>query len=277
MATSVSTPPVSVPQSRRPKMKLSLSSEQRADFSAAVQASQQQFTSDTSHLPKSTNMGMSASAAAAAMSTNPFNHSALSPHSWEEDETEEETKRVRESLKAKQQQQQKATFLKAVPAVFVSSIESALPFYKEMLSFTTIGKPDSYQAKLRRAPATTSSPASPVGYKRPMNGLTQACPPVAIDEGVRIVLRVRPKEWGEFNAEGNGPPQLWIVVGDVDELFRELVARDEQLRPKGDNYFPEFNFGKARIMGKPQNKAWGTRELIVLDSDGNKIVFYHEL
>jgi len=37
------------------------------------------------------------------------------------------------------------------------------------------------------------------------------------------------------------------------------------------------SFGDAKILSKPQNKAWGNRELHVVDGDQNKIIFFREL
>ncbi len=82
---------------------------------------------------------------------------------------------------------------------------------------------------------------------------------------------------GRLKGDGTGPPQLLIVVSNVDELFGEIVAKQQQFKPNGREYFPEVFWGKGKLLGKPQNKPWGTRELHVLDPDGNKIIFYHEL
>jgi len=85
-----------------------------------------------------------------------------------------------------------------------------------------------------------------------------------------------------------------------------MTSLQHKYQPKKDEYFPEHNFGSAKIEGKPQNKvsrkrldlrkayqcrqlivpfpflyfsfqAWGSRELIALDSDGNKLIFFQDL
>ena len=46
-----------------------------------------------------------------------------------------------------------------------------------------------------------------------------------------------------------------IVVDDVDALHREIVGR------------------KVRVTEPPEDSPWGTREMLVVDPDGNRLRF----
>ena len=47
----------------------------------------------------------------------------------------------------------------------------------------------------------------------------------------------------------------YILVDDVDALHREIVAR------------------KVRVAEPPEDSPWGTREMLVVDPDGNRLRF----
>lgn len=254
---------LSLTRSDRPK--LVLSPTEKVRFSEHIQESKKKFANDTAYLPKSTNMGLSDADAAALLSVNPFNFSRSNALGWEDDDVDvDRGARARASAKPG-----KTVFHNAFPCIFVSNLTNSINFYQKLIGFSPVGKPASHQAVMRRGPAARPPRSAQQQYS--------AIPSAAEETGVRIVLRYLPAEWGELKGDGTGPPQLLIVVSNVDELFNEIVAKQQQFKPSGHEYFPEVFFGKAKVLGKPQNKPWGTRELHVLDPDSNKIVFYHEL
>ncbi|PWZ03054.1 hypothetical protein BCV70DRAFT_209495 [Testicularia cyperi] len=253
---------MSLSGSARPR--LILSPEDKANFAAHIQDSKKRFASDTAYLPKSTNMGLSDADAAALLSVNPFNFSRGRPNNWEDDDVDVDRSRIRNTSRAG-----KTAFMNAFPCLFVTNMTTSVDFYQKILGFSPVGKPATHQAVMRRGPAARP----PRGSGQPYS----AIPPAAEEAGVRVVLRYLPAEWGELKSDGTGPPQLLIVVSNVDELFNEIVAKQQQFRPSGAEYFPEVFLGKAKVLSKPQNKPWGTRELHILDPDANKIIFYHEL
>ncbi|SPO43228.1 uncharacterized protein PSANT_00912 [Moesziomyces antarcticus] len=253
---------LSITRANRPKLVLSPTDQER--FTEHIQESKKKFASDTAYLPKSTNMGLSDVDAAALLSVNPFNFARPNAQSWEDDDVDVDHGRTRAAAKPG-----KTVFMNAFPCIFVSNLTNSISFYQKLLGFSPIGKPASHQAVLRRGPAARPPRSSSQPYS--------AIPSAAEEPGVRIVLRYLPAEWGELKGDGSGPPQLLIVVSNVDELFQEIVTKQQQFKPNGREYFPEVFLGKAKLIGKPQNKPWGTRELHVLDPDGNKIIFYHEL
>lgn len=252
---------LSLTRSNRPKLVLSQADKLR--FTEHIAESKKKFASDTAYLPKSTNMGLSDADAAALLSVNPFNFHT-NTQNWEDDDVDVDRGRARAAAKPG-----KTVFHNAFPCIFVSNLNNSKSFYQKLIGFSPVGKPATHQAVMRRGPAARPPRASHQPYS--------AIPAAAEEQGVRIVLRYLPAEWGELKGDGNGPPQLLVVVSNVDELFNEIVAKQQQFRPKGLEYFPEVHFGKAKILAKPQNKPWGTREMHVLDPDANKIVFYHEL
>jgi hypothetical protein len=73
------------------------------------------------------------------------------------------------------------------------------------------------------------------------------------------------------------PTTTYILVNEVDEVFKEMTEKWNRFQPNENEYFPTHLFGEAKILAKPQNKAWGTRELHVMDGDDNKIVFFKQL
>ncbi|SNX81324.1 uncharacterized protein MEPE_00029 [Melanopsichium pennsylvanicum] len=255
---------LSLAPSNRPK--LVLSPHDKSRFTEHIEESRKKFASDTAYLPKSTNMGLSDVDAAALLSVNPFNYQrGPNALSWEDDDVDVD-RAHRASLSTRAG---KTVFHNAFPCIFVSNLLNSVSFYQKVMGFSSVGKPQTHQAVLRRGPAARPPRSSSQQYS--------AIPSAAEEMGVRIILRYLPAEWGELKGDGSGPPQLLVVVSDVDELFKEIVAKQHQLKPTGSEYFPEVFLGKAKVLGKPQNKPWGTRELHVLDPDANKIVFYHEL
>jgi len=85
----------------------------------------------------------------------------------------------------------KAAFKRAIPCLYVSNIQSALPFYKHMLGFTPVGKPDTMKAHL-------VSRGSDAG-----------------ESGIEIYLRTPP-----LGSDGTrsplAPSSLWISVENAD-------------------------------------------------------------
>ncbi|KAJ1030578.1 hypothetical protein NDA16_001487 [Ustilago loliicola] len=253
---------LSITRANRPKLVLSPIDKLR--FTEHIEESKKKFASDTAYLPKSTNMGLSDVDAAALLSVNPFNFARSNTQNWEDDDVDVDRGRARAAAKPGT-----TVFMNAFPCIFVSNLTNSVAFYQKLIGFSPVGKPQSHQAVLRRGPAARPPRSSNMQYS--------AIPSAAEEQGVRIVLRYLPAEWGELKGDGSGPPQLLIVVSNVDELFQEIVAKQQQFKPNGSEYFPEVFLGKAKVLGKPQNKPWGTRELHILDPDANKIVLYHEL
>lgn len=254
---------LSVTRANRPK--LVLSSADQLKFTEHIEESKKKFASDTAYLPKSTNMGLSDVDAAALLSVNPYNFSRPNAAGWEDDDVDVDRGRAARAAS----KPGKTVFMNAFPCIFVSNLTNSIAFYQKLIGFSPVGKPASHQAVMRRGPAARPPRASHQPYS--------AIPSAADEQGVRIILRYLPAEWGELKGDGSGPPQLLVVVSNVDDLFNEIVAKQQQFKPNGLEYFPEVFLGKAKLLGKPQNKPWGTRELHVLDPDANKIVFYHEL
>ncbi|KAJ1030640.1 hypothetical protein NDA18_001879 [Ustilago nuda] len=254
---------LSVTRVNRPKLVLSPIDKLR--FTEQIEESKKKFAHDTAYLPKSTNMGLSDVDAAALLSVNPFNFAQSNTQNWEDDDVDVDCGRVNRAAS----KPGKTVFMNAFPCIFVSNLTNSVAFYQKLIGLSPVGKPQSHQAVLRRGPAARPPRSSNVQYS--------AIPSAAEEQGVRIVLRYLPAEWSELKADGTGPPQLLIVVSNVDELFQEILAKQQQFKPTGREYFPEVFLGKAKVLGKPQNKPWGTRELHILDPDANKIVLYHEL
>lgn len=263
-ASPIKRPELFLSLSRSSRPKLVLSPTDKLRFSEHIQESKKRFADDTAYLPKSTNMGLSDVDAAALLSVNPYNYARPNALGWEDDDVDVDRGRARAMAKPG-----KTVFMNAFPCMFVSNLSNSVAFYQKLIGFSLVGKPASHQAVMRRGPAARPPRSAQQQYS--------AIPSAAEEQGVRIVLRYLPAEWGELKADGNGPPQLLIVVSNVDELFQEIVAKQQQFKPNGREYFPEVFWGKAKLLGKPQNKPWGTRELHVLDPDANKIIFYHEL
>lgn len=303
---------------RRPELRLTLSSEEKADFSAAIQKARNNLVSDAIKLPKSTNMGLGKDAEPGALSkgnsnktevtvapatradaqralakpsertTNPWpipqpisekerthapdeqqssidTHTSQA-HSWEESETFD---RIDTKVKKSPEiQQSRAIFLRAIPCMYVADVKNATSFYKEILGFSVLGRPDSSHASLVRSPSHLAN-STTLGRHR---GTLKKAPA----DSVQVYLRITPM--GENGERVKPPPTtLWIMVNDVDAVFTELQDQWAKFAPRTDEYFPMHSFGDAKILSKPQNKAWGNRELHVMDGDENKIIFFREL
>lgn len=123
-----------------------------------------------------------------------------------------------------------------------------------------LGKADSSHVSLYRAPPQQKAPIKKNPYDPPPGS-------------VQMYLRIAPM--GSDGVRVKPPPgTLWMLVNDVDEVFKEIMIKWSRFQPKDDEYFPTHLFGEAKILAKPQNKAWGTRELHVVDGDENKIIFF---
>lgn len=304
---------------RRPELRLTLSSEEKADFSAAIQRARSNLVSDATKLPKSTNMGLGNDAQLGASSrnntakadtqtvppatradaqralakpseqaSNPWpipqpisdkerthapseNQTSINSynsqaHSWEESEIFDRTEtKVKKSPEI---QPSRAVFLRAIPCMYVGDVKNATSFYKDILGFSILGRPDSSHASLVRSPSHMANNTT-LGRSR---GTLKKAPA----DSVQVYLRILPM--GEDGERIKPPPTtLWIMVNDVDAVFTELQDQWSKFAPRTDEYFPMHSFGDAKILSKPQNKAWGNRELHVVDGDQNKIIFFREL
>lgn len=177
------------------------------------------------------------------------------------DEPESDSGNRRPSLKPA-----KGKMLRAIPCLFVSDIKLALPFWREILGFVNVTKPENYMAMLCRTPTNKSI----------LRGG---------EEGVQIMLRT---SFGSYGVASDGPSSadsparpapmaLWIEVENVDELFDEVYAKCRKTDPVEESYFPPLPFGKARLLDRPQNTPFGTREMRVNDPDANLLIFFQEM
>lgn len=120
-------------------------------------------------------------------------------------------------------QRAKGAKLQGFSAVFgVSDVEKSLAYFCDRLGF----------AEIRRS----GSPANQAVVER---------------DGVSIHLTLAHYPFGKTN--------IYVMVDDVDHLYRELDATD------------------CQIDGKPNEVVSGMRELSVRDLDGNRIIFAQEL
>lgn len=322
---------------RRPQLRLTLSSEEQANFSAAIQSSRMQcvqrcatkqaitatiltlsshysLASDASKLPASTNMGLGntkqsepapkpRSVVKAAAHPWPIpqpvadkertqvnEHEEImkahdaQAHSWEESETFERSSECFSHVftlvdadtsggfclfsapasQSPDSPKSKAVFLRAIPCMYVANVANATSFYKDIIGFSLLGKPDNSHASLVRSSTLAEGPKQ--------RGTLKHAPA----DAVQVYLRLAPV--GPDGERVMPPPTtLWIMVNDVDEVFAELQTKWARYQPRVDEYFPMHTFGDAKILAKPQNKAWGNRELHLVDGDGNKIIFFREL
>lgn len=186
----------------------------------------------------------------------------------------------------------------------------ATSFYRDILGFSLLGKPDISHASLVRS--TTVVPKS---GGRGSSYLKEAPP-----DSVQIYLRTVPA--GPDGVRERPPSvTLWIQVSDVDAVHDEVQAKLARFAPRADEYFPLHSWGDARVLAKPQNKvrggsvfrvaghddtsrptyqplcsywpcsyhfcpsltaihpfqAWGNREMHLVDGDDNKIIFFKQL
>lgn len=147
-----------------------------------------------------------------------------------------------------------------------NSVKSATTFYKDILGFEVLGKPDATHATLFRAPPQSASTSR--GAYTGKQGVPS--------NSVQVYLRISPMGPDGVRVK---PPAvtLWMLVNDVDEVFREVTTKWTKFQPREDEYFPTHLFGDAKVVAKPQNKAWGNREMHVVDGDDNKIIFFKHL
>lgn len=249
------------------------------------------MVSDAAKLPATTNMGLGnrpapTASIAPASRAQPISQSqrAMIPtkqetanaeqeaystlsHNWEEDDAEPRAK-------PKPPPPSNAVFLLAIPCFFVTNVKNATTFYKEILGFETLGKPDISFASLFRA-----SPQVDVAMptiRRSGGAGAQMGKLDAPPGSVQLYLRLTPKD---LNGVRIKPPAvtLWMLVNDVDEVFREITVKWNKFTPQHDEYFPVHLFGEAKIISKPRNTAFGTRELHIVDGDDNKIIFFKNL
>jgi catechol 2,3-dioxygenase-like lactoylglutathione lyase family enzyme len=248
------------------------------------------MVSDAAKLPATTNMGLGnrpapTASIAPASRAQPISQSqrAMIPtqqetanakqqaystlsHSWEEDDAEPRAK-------PKPPPPSNAIFLQAIPCFFVTNVKNATTFYKDILGFETLGKPDVSFASLYRAPpqAIATLPIRRIGGGGAQTGKLDAPP-----GSVQLYLRLTPMDSNGVRIQ---PPAvtLWMLVNDVDEVFKEITIKWNKFTPQQDEYFPVHLFGEAKIVAKPRNTAFGTRELHVVDGDDNKIIFFKHL
>ncbi|PWN36250.1 uncharacterized protein FA14DRAFT_134896, partial [Meira miltonrushii] len=246
---------------RRPELRLTLSSEEKADFSAAIQRARGNLVSDATKLPKSTNMGLG----------NDAQPGATAKGNTARVDTQESETFDRPQVKVKKSpevQPSRAVYLRAIPCMYVADVKNATSFYKDILGFSVLGRPDSSHASLVRSPSHMAN-STTLGRSR---GTLKKAPA----DSVQVYLRIVPM--GENGERIKPPPTtLWIMVNDVDAVFTELQDQWAKFAPRTDEYFPMHSFGDAKILSKPQNKAWGNRELHVVDGDQNKIIFFREM
>ncbi|CAD6885225.1 unnamed protein product [Tilletia controversa] len=215
-------------------------------------------------------------------------HSPL-PWAWEDDDVddEEHPPTPRQPYRAPTTTHKalgsSTAFLAAIPCLFVNDIGSMLPFYKTILGFAVIGKPDISYAKLRRGDVTIYlriPPLLPPGSEAPNPG----------KPGHR---NIRPDLSGicEPLREKLHPTSTWVNVASVDALFHECLGRVQAAQVSLDtalhlaameSYFPDVDEDRkrgrmGRILGRVENKPWGTREFSVQDADGNRITFQQEI
>jgi uncharacterized glyoxalase superfamily protein PhnB len=117
-------------------------------------------------------------------------------------------------------------FKRAIPVLHVSSSASAEEFYCNQLGFS--------QKFAYRFNDTKPDPC--------YMGLTR-------DE---IDLHV-----SSFSGDGVAGGVVFIVVADVDELYRDLIEK------------------KVEISLPPTDQSWGNREMYIEDPDGNSLRFVH--
>ncbi|KAE8234163.1 hypothetical protein A4X09_0g2057 [Tilletia walkeri] len=211
------------------------------------------------------------------------------PWAWEDDDVDEEehppTPRhpYRAPITTHKALGSSTAFLAAIPCLFVNDIASMLPFYKTILGFAVIGKPDISYAKLRRGDVTIYlriPPLLPPGSEAPNPG----------KPGHRNIRRDLSGTFEPLR-EKLHPTSTWVNVASVDALFHECLGRVQASQASWDSalqwaamesYFPDVDEDRkrgrmGRILGRVENKPWGTREFSVQDADGNRITFQQEI
>lgn len=201
------------------------SQEQQDNFIETVKKSKLILKSDAHFLPRSTNKGQIPIPIAQPKAKQGSRTNQLSPSSYEENapeanlcELQARRRRMRlissicpishshsslwpsllappstiaPTTESKSMSPKKPAFKRVIPCLYVSSIQAALPFYKHMLGFTPVSKPDTMKAHLKS------------------KGGDQG------EEGIEIYLRTPP-----LGSDGTrsplAPTSLWIAVEKVD-------------------------------------------------------------
>ncbi|CAO1630246.1 unnamed protein product [Parajaminaea phylloscopi] len=222
---------------RRPELKLTLSEDTAALTSSLQKKYERKVANDAIFLPKSTNMGLPAYVSTGEK----YNY---------EDADEAVSKVVASSPPKKT-----PSFKRSIPCFFVPHVPAALPWYKEVLGFSVVGKPDAGRAELYRASPGSSSPKQ------------------AGTSGVSLYLRKPPAD-----ADGPSPKgSLWIEVDNIDDLFQEIMHRMSIFAQDLTDYFPAHHFGSSKVVSKPRNTGFGERQMTVVDDSGNTIIFFQAL
>lgn len=121
----------------------------------------------------------------------------------------------------------------------MSSVANATSFYKDILGFDLLGRPDTSHASLVRLPTGRSK-----------TGTVRVAPP----DSLQLYLRIAPLG-ADGEREKPCATTIWIEVSDVDSVYEEFTSRWKKFAPQPHEYFPMHSFGNARLMGKPQNKV----------------------
>ncbi|CEH18193.1 Glyoxalase-like domain [Ceraceosorus bombacis] len=238
---------------RKPKVRLMLSNQEQEAWNAAISEANLKITSDANRLPRSTNMGVKGSHLHTTQYVPPRERT------WESDET------VDRSPLSSPKMTRRAHFSKVIPSLMVTSVNLSLPFYTQVLGFSLVDKPTEARANIVRAVAGEVNGAG--------RTVRQGRAPI---EGVELYLRL-PPVGDDGQRERCQRSTLYVAVDDVDAYYKEISTKLDALVPTGEEYFPRFYQGSAKLQSKPQNKASGQREAHVVDSDGNKMIFFTEL
>lgn len=254
----------SIAQGRQPGQFLTLSAEQKTDLFASIGKAKKRTVSDANKLPLSTGRRGIPRPIPTLDELQSIQDDVRRRDQWRKfglinDEVESDSGDRRPSLRPA-----KGKMLRSIPCLFVSDIGLALPFYREVLGFVNATKPEKHMAMLCRTPAGKSI----------LRGG---------EEGVQILLRTSFGPYGVTpTAPGSDtyrpvPTALWIEVENVDELFDEVYTKCRKTDPVEHSYFPMLPFGQARMLDRPQNTPFGTREIRVHDPDANMLIFFQEL
>ncbi|KAL4401698.1 hypothetical protein ACI68E_001343 [Malassezia pachydermatis] len=145
-------------------------------------------------------------------------------------------------------------------------MKDAVSFYTDVLGFVRYGPKDKTQMRLfRGAPGATPSASG-----LPQQGSKAPLP------GVHLLLRLpascTPAMRADVVRHSVQPQSLWLMVSDVDAFFTEAALKLQKAMAAQQGYFPEHNYHEARILDRPQNTPWGTREFRLVDPDGNTLI-----